>query len=35
MYLEPPTTNEIINCIGSLYVNKAAGHDKIPACSIS
>ena len=31
MYLEPPTTNEIINCIGSLKVNKAVGHDNIPA----
>ena len=31
MYLEPPTTNEIINCIGSLNVNKAVGHDNIPA----
>ena len=31
MYLEPPTINEIINCIGSLNVNKAVGHDNIPA----
>ena len=31
MYLEPPTTNEIINCIGSLNVNKTVGHDNIPA----
>ena len=31
MYLEPPTTNEIINCIGSLEVNKAVGHDNISA----
>ena len=31
MYLEPPTTNEIINCIGSLNVNKADGHDSFPA----
>ena len=31
MYLEPPTTNEIINCIGSLNVNKAVDHDNIPA----
>ena len=31
MYLKPPTTNEIINCIGSLNVNKAVGHDNIPA----
>ena len=30
MYLEPPTTNEIINSIGSLNVNKAVGHDNIP-----
>ena len=31
MYLEPPTTNEIVNCIGSLNVNKAVDHDNIPA----
>ena len=31
MYQEPPTINKIINCIGSLNVNKAVGHDNIPA----
>ena len=31
MYLEPPTTNEIINCIDSLNMNKAVGHDNILA----
>ena len=31
MYLEPLTTNKIINCIGFLNVNKAVGHDNIPA----
>ena len=29
--MEPPTINEIINCIGSLKVNKAVGHDNISA----
>ena len=31
MFLEPPSINEIINCINSLNVNKAVGHDNIPA----
>ena len=31
MYLEPTTINEIIDCIGSLNVNKTVGHDIIPA----
>ena len=31
MNLEPPTINEVINCSGSLNVNKAVGHDNIPA----
>ena len=32
MYLESPTTNEIINCIRSLKINKAVDHDNIFAC---
>ena len=31
MYLEQPTSNEIINCFGSLNVKKAVGHYNIPA----
>ena len=31
MYLESPTNCEVSNCILSLRVNKAVGHDDIPA----
>ena len=31
MYLESANINEIVNTILSLKVNKAVGHDKIPA----
>ena len=31
IYLEPPTSNEILNLISSLNDNKALGHDNIPA----
>ena len=31
IYLEPPTSNEILNLILSLNDNKALGHDNIPA----
>ena len=31
IFLEPPSLNEVINCIHSLNVNKAVGHDNIPA----
>jgi len=31
MYLETPSINEVINCIGALGANKAVGHDNIPA----
>ena len=30
-FLEPPTVNEILKLICSLNVNKAVGHDNIPA----
>ena len=30
-YLESSTTYEVINCIDSFNVNKAVGHDNIPA----
>ena len=32
IYLQAPTINEILNVITSLNINKAVGHDNIPAC---
>ena len=31
IYLEPPNTNETANALLTLSVNKAVGHDNIPA----
>ena len=31
IYLEPPNTNDIANALLTLSVNKAVGHDNIPA----
>ena len=31
LYLEPVSTNEIINLINSLNTNKSVGHDATPA----